>query len=166
MSAVQYARAQAIAQRLDGRSIERFGSNALLFGLALVFLWIGGMKFTAYEAGAIKGLVASSPLMSWLYAILDVRGVANLIGTAEVATGILLLLRPWNAIAGAVGGLMAAATTVVTLSFLFSAPGWEPSLGGFPFLSVVPGQFLLKDIVLFGAGVMVFGGALKEIRDR
>ena len=166
MAAVNYARAQAIAQRLDGASIERFGSNAMLFGLALVFLWIGGMKFTAYEAGAIKGLVASSPLLSWLYGILDVRGVANLIGTAEVATGMLLLLRPWNAVAGAVGGLMAAATTAVTLTFLFSAPGWEASLGGFPYLSVVPGQFLLKDVVLFGASVMVFGGALKEIRDK
>lgn len=165
MAAIHYARAQVIAQRLDGGSIERFGSNAILFGLALVFLWIGGMKFTAYEAGAIKGLIASSPLLSWLYGILDVRSVANLIGTAEVATGILLLLRPWNAVAGAIGGLMAAATTAVTLTFLFSAPGWEASLGGFPYLSVVPGQFLLKDVVLFGAGVTIFGGALKEIRD-
>lgn len=165
MNAVHHAGAQAVAQRLDGGAIERFGGNAILFGLALVFLWIGGMKFTAYEAGAIKGLVASSPLMSWLYTFLDVRGAANLIGTAEVATGILLLLRPWNAVAGAIGGLMAAATTAVTLTFLFSAPGWEASLGGFPFLSVVPGQFLLKDVVLFGAGVMVFGGALKEIRN-
>jgi reactive chlorine resistance protein C len=33
------------------------------------------------------------------------------------------------------------------------APGWEASLGGFPALSDLPGQFLLKDIVLLGAAV-------------
>ena len=166
MNAAQSTHSGGATDQLDAGAIERFGRYATLYGLALVFLWIGGMKFTAYEANAIKGLVASSPLMSWLYGILDVRSVANLIGTAEIATGILLVLRPWNAMAGAIGGLLAAATTAVTLSFLFSAPGWEASLGGFPYLSVVPGQFLLKDIVLFGAGLAVFGSALKELQAR
>ncbi|MFA9475147.1 MAG: DUF417 family protein [Filomicrobium sp.] len=45
-----------------------------------------------------------------------------------------------------------------------SAPGWEASLGGFPALSVVPGQFLLKDVVLLGAGLVVAGDALSEAR--
>lgn len=157
---------KAIAHQLDGEAIERIGRLATLYGLALVFLWIGSMKFTAYEANAIKGLVASSPLMSWLYSVTDVRSVANLIGTAEVTTGVLLVLRPWNAVAGALGGFLAAATTAMTLTFLFSAPGWEASLGGFPALSVVPGQFLLKDIVLFGAGIAVLGSSLKDIRDQ
>jgi reactive chlorine resistance protein C len=165
MSTAHQSHIRAAAETMDGGAIERLGRYVTLYGLALVFLWIGGMKFTAYEAGAIKGLVASSPLMSWLYSVLDVRGVANLIGTAEITAGLLLVLRPWNAAAGAIGGLLAAATTAVTLTFLFSAPGWEASLGGFPALSVVPGQFLLKDIVLFGAALTVFGGALKEIRN-
>lgn len=45
-------------------------------------------------------------------------------------------------------------------SFLFSTPGWEPSLGGFPALSTLPGQFLLKDVVLLGALVWSLGEAL------
>ena len=49
---------------------------------------------------------------------------------------------------------------LTTLSFLFSTPGWEASLGGFPALSVVPGQFLLKDVVLLGAAVWSLGEAL------
>jgi uncharacterized membrane protein YkgB len=53
-------------------------------------------------------------------------------------------------------------TFAVTLSFLFSAPGWEASLGGFPALSVVPGQFLLKDVVLLAASVSLLGRALVE----
>jgi uncharacterized membrane protein YkgB len=55
-------------------------------------------------------------------------------------------------------------TFAVTLSFLFSAPGWEQSLGGFPALSVVPGQFLLKDVVLLAASISLLGRALQ--RDR
>lgn len=157
---------QSLTQQVDGGAVERIGRAVVLYGLALVFIWIGSMKFTAYEANAIKGLIASSPLMSWLYVVLDVRGVAYLIGTVEVATGLLLAFRPWNPVAGAFGGFLAVATTATTLTFLFSAPGWEASLGGFPALSVVPGQFLLKDIVLFGAGLVVLGTSLKEIQDR
>jgi reactive chlorine resistance protein C len=147
----------------SNNAVGELGGKVTLYGLALVFAWIGAMKFTAYEANAIQGLVASSPLLSWLYGILDVRGVANLIGTIEIATALLLVARPYNAIAGVVGGLLVAATTAVTLTFIFSAPGWEASLGGFPALSVVPGQFLLKDVVLLGAGLAVAGDALKEL---
>jgi reactive chlorine resistance protein C len=39
---------------------------------------------------------------------------------------------------------------LTTLSFLFSTPGWEPSLGGFPALSGSVVQFLIKDVVLLG----------------
>ncbi len=53
---------------------------------------------------------------------------------------------------------------LTTLSFLFSTPGWEPSLGGFPALSVVPGQFLPKDVVLLGAAVWSLGEALDAAR--
>jgi len=144
-------------------NVSTLGGKVTLYGLALVFLWIGAMKFTAYEANAIQGRVASSPLLSWLYSIFDVRSVANLIGTVEIATGVLLLARPYNAKAGVLGGLLVAATTAVTLTFIFSAPGWEQSLGGFPALSVVPGQFLLKDIVLLGAGLAIAQDALAEV---
>ena len=143
--------------------VSRIGRYATLYGLVLVFAWIGAMKFTAYEAGAIEGLVASSPLLSWLYAIFDQRGAANVIGVTEIAAAALLAARPWSAVAGAVGAVIVAATTVVTLTFLFTAPGWEASLGGFPALSVVPGQFLIKDAVLLGAALWIFGDALREI---
>jgi uncharacterized membrane protein YkgB len=53
---------------------------------------------------------------------------------------------------------------LTTLTFLFSTPGWEASLGGFPALSVVPGQFIIKDIVLFAAAVWSLGEALPSAR--
>ncbi|SRR6266478_4184689 len=40
----------------------------------------------------------------------------------------------------------------MNVSVLISRPGWEPSLGGLPALSAMPGQFLLKDVVPTGGG--------------
>jgi reactive chlorine resistance protein C len=146
-----------------GARFESVGLHVTRYAVALVLVWIGAMKFTGYEAGAIEPLVANSPLMSWLYAVFSVQATSNLIGVAEIAAGVLIAVRPWSAIACAIGSLMAIATFVVTLTFLFSTPGWEPSLGGFPALSVAPGQFILKDAVLLGASVWSFGEALKAM---
>jgi hypothetical protein len=46
-----------------------------------------------------------------------------------------------------------------TLSFLFTTPG-VTAASGFPVLSVVPGQFLLKDLVLISASVWTLGDSL------
>ncbi|MGI9485399.1 MAG: YkgB family protein [Geminicoccaceae bacterium] len=149
-----------------GDRISRFGIEALRFSGATVLGWIGAMKFTAYEAGAIQGLVQSSPLMSWLYDVLSVQGVSNLIGTIEIGTALLIVLGAKFPKAALSGALAAAFTFLLTISFLFTAPGWEASLGGFPALSVVPGQFLLKDIVLLAGTIFLAGNALKRIADQ
>ena len=146
-----------------GDKITNIGTHALRFTSATVLAWIGGMKFTAYEAGAIEGLVASSPLTSWLYNVFSLQGASNFIGSIEIITALIIVLGakfPKLALLGALG---AAATFLVTSSYLFTAPGWEASLGGFPALSVVPGQFLLKDIVLLAGAIFLTGDALKRI---
>ena len=149
-----------------GTSLSSYGKEAIRFSVAGVLGWIGTMKFTAYEAGAIEGLVASSPLTSWLYDVFSLQGAANLIGGIEIATALLIVAGarfPTAAVAGAIGAM---ATFAITLSFLFSAPGWESSLGGFPALSVVPGQFLLKDSVLLAVAVWLLGDAVQRVRAR
>ena len=40
------------------------GTGILRYGLVIVLLWIGGMKFTAYEAAGIAPLEIHSPLVS------------------------------------------------------------------------------------------------------
>ena len=152
-----YAANQTVSM---GRSLSRFGDHALRFSVVLVLAWIGAMKFTAYEAGAIEGLVASSPLVSWLYSILSLQGASNLIGSIELLTALALTAGAFNRKLAVVGALAAVATFSVTLSFIFTAPGWEASLGGFPALSVLPGQFLLKDVVLLAAAISLLGKAL------
>lgn len=144
-------------------ALQSAGYSLTLYGLVLVFGWIGLMKFTAYEAAAIEGLVLSSALLSWLHGIFGQQGASNLIGIIEVAAAVALAARPWSALAGALGAGLMAAVTAVTLTFLLTAPVWEPSLGGFPALSVVPGQFLVKDAVLFGAALWLLGDALRDV---
>ena len=48
-------------------AIEDVGKAIVRWGVVLVLAWIGGMKFTAYEAMGIQPLVALSPLLSWVY---------------------------------------------------------------------------------------------------
>lgn len=149
-----------------GQRLETVGRYAVRYSLVLILTWVGLMKFTAYEAEAISGLVASSPFLAWLYNALSVRAVAGLFGTAELVTAALLALHPVSARLGVAGGLLATATFALTLTFLFTAPGWEASLGGFPALSVLPGQFLLKDALLLSASVFLLGESLRALRAR
>jgi uncharacterized membrane protein YkgB len=55
---------------------------------------------------------------------------------------------------------------LTTPSFLVTTPGWEPSLGGFPALSAMPGQSLLKDFVLLGVALSSAGEAFEAVRRR
>ena len=135
---------------------------AIRYSIVLVLAWIGAMKFTAYEAGAIEGLVASSPFLAWLYTFASQQAVSNLIGTIEIATALTLALGPFFRTAALFGAVGAVVTFSITSTFIFTAPGWEQSLGGFPTLSVVPGQFLLKDIVLLAASVSLLSRAITD----
>ena len=42
------------------RKFETFGIKCLYIALAIVFIWIGVMKFTAYEANGIAPLVSNN----------------------------------------------------------------------------------------------------------
>ena len=143
-------------------AIDEVGKEIVRYGLVLILVWIGGMKFTAYEAMGIQPLVAHSPLVSWMYDFLSVRDFARMLGVIEIATATLIALRSVSPKASVVGSVLAIGLFATTLSFLFSTPGWEPSLG-FPARSASPGQFLIKDVVLFGASVWILGESLRAI---
>ena len=143
-------------------AIEDIGKAIVRWGLVVVLAWIGGMKFTAYEAMGIQPLVAHSPIVGWMYDFLSVRSFSTMLGFIEIGTAVLIGLRFVSPKASAIGSVLAIGLFATTLSFLISTPGWEPTLG-FPALSAMPGQFLLKDIVLFGAAVWSLGESLKAI---
>jgi uncharacterized membrane protein YkgB len=47
---------------------ERLGFALMRIAIAVVFLWIGALKFVPYEADSITPFVANSPLLSEFYA--------------------------------------------------------------------------------------------------
>ena len=140
------------------RALESIGTQTLRYALVLIFVLFGTAKFTAAEAAAIKPLVSNSPLMGWLYGVLSERGTSALIGTIEIASAILIALRPVSARASAVGSALAVGTFLTTLSFLFSTPGalaaTHPAHG-----------FLLKDVVLLAAAFAIGTEALRAAMD-
>lgn len=142
--------------------LETLGVSITRYGLVLVLLLIGFLKFTAAEAAGIQPLVAHSPLMSWLYVILSVQGVSNLIGAIEITVAVLLALRPVSAKASFVGSLGSVVTFLLTTSFLLSTPGAVQLSHGLPVLGDA-GQFLIKDVVLLGASLWTAAEALAAV---
>ena len=88
------ARLDPVLRALGARA-ETLGGPALRSGLVLVLLWIGGMKFTAVEAQAIRPFVENSPLFAWTYPAFGVQGLSNLLGVTEILVGLLIAARPW-----------------------------------------------------------------------
>jgi uncharacterized membrane protein YkgB len=141
------------------RRLAGLGNGILRYGLvALLLLW-GGLKFVAFEAEAIRPLIENSPLMSWLYPLLGVRGTSALIGVVELAAALLICTRRWAPRLSALGSLIAAGTFVVTLSFLITTPGVLAPTSPF-------GGFLMKDIILLGAALATAAEALQAASPR
>jgi uncharacterized membrane protein YkgB len=135
------------------------GRQFVRYALVVVIAWIGALKYSSYEATAIHPLIANSPIMSWLYSIFSVRTFAAVLGSLEIVAALLIALRFVSPRLSALGSAMAIGLFLGTLSFLFTTPG-VTAAGGFPVLSVLPGQFLLKDLVLIGAALWTLGDSL------
>jgi uncharacterized membrane protein YkgB len=46
---------------------EWIGLHGMRIAIAIIFLWVGGLKFVPYEADSITPFVANNPVMSRLY---------------------------------------------------------------------------------------------------
>jgi uncharacterized membrane protein YkgB len=110
--------------------------------VALVYLWIGGMKFTLIEAKGIEPLVSSSPLLSWLYEVFDLQIASNLIGIYDLLIVVVLALSLWFKRWVGLALLLASTVFVVTQSFFLT---WPAAISSDTVLSG-GGQFIIKDI--------------------
>ena len=135
-----------------GQQLQTLGAGILRYGLTFLLLLFGTFKFFQFEAEAIQPLLTHSPLLSWLPAILGVRGSSALIGTVEITAGLGIAFGPWFPRLGTVCGLIATVTFLTTLSFLVTTPG-----------VLAPGNdaggFLLKDLILLGAAIHAAGSS-------
>ncbi|WP_445162703.1 YkgB family protein [Mycobacterium sp. Dal123C01] len=143
-------------------SLTRLGQLISRYGLVVVLAWIGFGKYVKMES---RVLIEHSPLMSWVYDVFSVTTVARALGTMEILAALLIALRPvWPRVSAA-GSALAVVLFLGTLSFLFTTPGVVSThAAGLPVLSGMPGQFLLKDLVLIGVALWTLGDALSEQR--
>jgi len=148
----------SVAERTSG---PRTHLALLRWSLVVIFLWFGGMKFTAYEAHGIAPLIAHSPIMGWLHAAFGIEGAARVVGVLELSTAAMLTLGAFVRPLSALGAAMSAATYLITLSFMVTTPGvTAAAAGGFPAISGDVGQFLLKDLVLLAASLCLLVASL------
>ena len=167
----------------------------LRIAIAIVLIWIGGLKFFDYEAEGIVPFVANSPFMSFLYSHPDdyngqilKEGAVDAanhqwhtsnntyifsygLGVVLIIMGSTLLLNKFSPIMGIIGAMSVLIMSIVTLSFLITTPEtWVPSIGGpdhgFPFLSG-RGRLVVKDIIMMaGAFIALIDSAKTFLEQR
>jgi reactive chlorine resistance protein C len=173
---------------------DRIGYALMRLAIAIVFIWIGAVKFAPYEADSITPFVANNPVLSQFYKHPEqyrahlsregelvpaqrewqranqTYGFSDGLGTVEIAIGLLVLAGLVSTPLGAAGSLLAFLTSLVTLSFLVSTPeAWVPALGdtqhGFPYLSGA-GRLVLKDVMLLAGAFLLMVQSAKALRAR
>ncbi|MWL88942.1 reactive chlorine resistance membrane protein RclC [Cupriavidus sp. SW-Y-13] len=178
-----------VASRLD-----HIGIPMIRIGVAIIFLWIGALKFVPYEADSITPFVANSPFLSFFYAHpeayhahlthegqLDLvqrawqvanhtYAFSNGLGTVEIIIGLLVLSYLFSPTLGLIGSILAFLTPIVTLSFLITTPeAWVANLGdanyGFPYLSG-GGRLVLKDVLMLAGAVVMIADSARQVLQR
>lgn len=170
---------------------DKAGLVLLRLSIAIVFIWIGLLKFVPYEADSITPFVANSPFMSFFYehpqeykqhlthegelkpeqrawqTANNTYRFSDGLGTVELLIAALVLANPFSRWLGLIGAALAFATPLVTLSFLITTPeAWVPALGdahhGFPYLSGA-GRLVLKDTMMLAGAVMLMADSARQI---
>ena len=144
-------------------TLERIGTLLLRYSLVLVLAWIGLFKFTPTEAAGIKPLFTNSPLFAWLYDVLTVPTVSNLVGSVEILVALLMALRPVAPRLSYYGSLGAIVIFLTTVSFLFTTPGAFTVVDGL-WVPGSAGSFLIKDLTLLGAAFYTAAEARRAMR--
>jgi reactive chlorine resistance protein C len=104
--------------------------------------------------------------MSWLYEIFSVNTFSAMLGVVEIATAVLIAIKPLSPRLSALGSVLATGFFLATISFLFTTPGvGEATAGGFPVLSST-GQFLIKDVALLGLSLWTLADSLRAVAQR
>ncbi|MBA3666348.1 MAG: DUF417 family protein [Sphingomonas sp.] len=147
-------------------SDRRLSDGVLRLALALVFVAFGYVKFFPFEADGVEPLISAHPLLSWLLPAFGKAGASAFLGVMEISAGVLLLLGFRSALASFFGGVLAMITFFITVTLFFVMPGvFEESAGGFPAISGM-GGFLLKDTVLFAAGLLFANQAWPKVSEQ
>ena len=171
--------------------LDRLGIHMVRIGVAIIFIWIGALKFVPYEADSITPFVANSPAMSFFYnhpheykehltheGQLDplkrewqvsnnTYAFSDGLGSVEILIGLLVLSYGFSRRLGMVGSILSFLTPLVTLPFLITTPeAWVGDLGdanfGFPYLSG-GGRLVLKDVLMLAGSVLMIADSARQL---
>ena len=142
--------------------LAKAGPIVALAGVILPLFLIGILKFTAVEIEVLKPLISGTPWLAWLYPVFGEAGASYLLGVVEVIAALLLIASPWSARAAVVGGAIASAIFITTISIMLALPVWEVASGGFPWLDAL-GSFLIKDVAMLGVSLVVLAEGLTRL---
>jgi uncharacterized membrane protein YkgB len=132
-------------------SLRRWSIPALRLSLSLVYIWFGTLKI--FGVSPVVGIIQQT------YTFLPIHLFVLILGGWEVLIGICLILK--RALRSALI-LMCIHLTGTFLSMYF-APG-HFFLQRIPFLLTADGEFVMKNIVLVAAGLVIGGYEVTPIR--
>lgn len=129
------------------RQMRRFGIPTLRVALGIVFVWFGGLK-------VIGGSPAAELVAATVY-VVPAELFVPVLGVWEVLIGLCLLYRPLIR----VGILLLFLQMPGTFLPVVLLP--EVVFATFPHELTVEGQYIIKNLVIIGAALVV-GGTLRE----
>lgn len=122
----------------------------LRYGLAIVFIWLGLLKFKNTEADYLNDILKNSSLFSWLLKYITAYTFTLVLAYLQIIIGLLILIKPISKKLSFIGSTLAFVILIISFSTIFtSSDVWQTGYG-FPELSKL-GQSILKDLILLGA---------------
>ena len=134
--------------RTAAERLERIGAGLVRWSLVFLLVLFGALKWTAFEAQAVRPLITHSPFLRWVDAAFGQQGASIFVGVIELTTALLIAVGTRAPKAGLIGGLMGMGMFLTTLSFIVTTP----NIGG-------GAAFLVKDVALLGAAMWIAGQA-------
>lgn len=137
--------------------MARVGVPALRISLAIIFIWFGLLK--------PLGLSPAAPLVEatvlWMPGLTASQWVA-VIGWWEVLIGVTFLFRPTLRIAIALLALQMTGTFLPLV--MLPRVTFQPGL--YPFVPTIEGQYIIKNLLIISAALVVGGTVRRRTRLR
>ncbi len=135
------------------------GQSLFRYGLGIILIWLGIMKFKNSEALQIEQAMAQTVLFQWMLKYVTIYAFSQIIAWIQIVAGILIMLKPVSSGLSRWGGALAMVVFLAgILVFFTSGIVWQTGYG-FPELSRA-GHAFLKDFILFGAAAWCFSDSL------
>jgi uncharacterized membrane protein YkgB len=138
--------------------LKTVGIFILRYGLGIVIIWLGFLKFKNSEAEYTHQLI-SGGYLSWLFKYLTPYALNHIVAYLQIVIGLFIMLKPISRALSFWGGIGATLMFLFSISLLFTSQIVWLSGYGFPELSKI-GQTLLKDFILFGAAAWCVGDSI------